>query len=78
MTHVGEGGRIVIPAKLRRAMGLKPGDSVTLRLEDGDLRVTTRREAIRRARRLLRQYVPEGVSLVDELSAEKRREASLE
>jgi hypothetical protein len=49
-----------------------------VQLDDGELRLATRREAIKRAQRLLRQYVPEGVSLVDELIAERRREAALE
>jgi AbrB family looped-hinge helix DNA binding protein len=77
-TKIGEGGRIVIPAAYRRALGLKVGDSVTLVLDDDQLRLTTRRAAIKRAQRILRQYVPEGVSLVDELIAERRGEAALE
>ena len=75
---IGEGGRIVIPAEYRRALGLKVGDDVTLSLDDGELRLTTRRAAIKRAQRILRQYVPEGRMLSDELIAERRREAALE
>jgi AbrB family looped-hinge helix DNA binding protein len=77
-TKIGEGGRIVIPAEYRRALGLKVGDNVTLTLDDDELRLTTRRAAIKRAQRILRQYIPEGRMLSDELIAERRREAALE
>ncbi|HZQ98930.1 MAG TPA: AbrB/MazE/SpoVT family DNA-binding domain-containing protein [Chloroflexota bacterium] len=77
-TKLGEGGRVVIPAAYRRELGLEIGDPIFIRLEDGELRLTSRRAAIRRAQRILRQYIPEGRSLSDELIAERRREAALE
>jgi len=47
--QVGEKGRIVTPAEIREAMGIRVGDSVELRFEDYELRVSTRRARIRRA-----------------------------
>jgi len=44
-TKLGEGGRIVIPAEYRQALGLQVGDEVILRLEDGSLRIFTPRQA---------------------------------
>ena len=41
-------------------------------------RLISPRLAIKRAQALVRAYVPEGVSLVDDLIAERRREAALE
>ncbi len=73
-----EGGRVVIPAEIRKALGLKEGDIVLWELADGEARLTTRRERLRRAQALVRQYVPEGVSLVDELTTERRAEAKRE
>jgi AbrB family looped-hinge helix DNA binding protein len=70
-----EGGRVVIPLEIRKALGLKEGDVVLWELAEGEARLTTRRERLRRAQDLVRQYVPEGVSLVDELIAERRAEA---
>lgn len=70
-----EGGRVVIPLEIRKALGLKEGDVVLWELAEGEARLTTRRERLRRAQDLVRQYVPEGVSLVDELIAERRTEA---
>lgn len=75
---VAEGGRIVIPAAYRKALGLKTGDEVLLKLEGDSLRVYSRAEAIRRAQKIVRKYVPEGVSLVNELLRERRREAANE
>ncbi len=45
-----------------------------LRLEDGELRITTLEQAVRRAQKLVRRYVPEGHSLADELLEDRRQE----
>ena len=71
-------GRILIPAEQRRALGIEPGDSVAVRIEDGHLRIMTLDEEIRRAQELLRQRVPEGRLLSEELIAERREEARRE
>ena len=47
---LGGGGRIVIPAEYRKALGLRPGDDVWLSMEDGDVRLSTRARARKRAR----------------------------
>jgi len=73
-----ENGRIVIPAAMRKALKVKPGDELLLHMEDGDLHVTTHMQRIRKAQELVRRYVPEGVSLADELIAERREAAKLE
>jgi len=73
-----EGGRVVIPAEIRRSLGLKEGDAVLFELRDGEAVITTRRARLERARALVRKHVPEGVSLVDELIAERRAEAERE
>jgi AbrB family looped-hinge helix DNA binding protein len=78
VTKIGEGGRVVIPSEFRKALGVGTGDQVVLVLEEGAVRMLTPREAIRRAQALVRQYVPEGRSLSDELIAERRREAQRE
>jgi len=76
--HISENGRIVIPAAFRKAMGLKGGEVVTMRLDDEGLHIESRAHAIKRAQAIVRKYVPEGVSLVDDLIAERRREAKRE
>ena len=39
--RLGEGGRIVIPAAHRKALGVEPGDRMTISFVDGGLRITT-------------------------------------
>ena len=69
------GGRIAVPASFLEALGVSEGDSVVLALEGDELRLYGQDAAIRRAQRLVAQYVPADVSLTDELIAERRREA---
>lgn len=76
--RIAEGGRLVIPAELRRALGLEVGDEVIVRVEDNELRILTRSEAVKRAQSLVRRHVKGSRSLVDELSAERRAEAKRE
>jgi AbrB family looped-hinge helix DNA binding protein len=76
--RVNENGRVVIPAAYRKALGIKAGDEVILRMEDDELRITTMRRRLERAQRRVRQYVEPGVSLADELIAERREAAKRE
>lgn len=76
--ELGAGGRVVIPAPFRAALGMKPGDKLTVYLEENEVRIYTRREGIRRAQEIIRKYIPEGVNLADELIAERRAEAAKE
>jgi len=75
-TKISQDGRLVIPAAYRKELGLKPGDEVALVLEEGELRVISARQAIARAQGLVRQYVPEGRPLSQELLQERREEAA--
>ena len=77
-TKVTEGGRIVIPAKMRDALGIKVGKNVTLTLKNGALEITTRDEAFRRIEEMMKPHIKPGRSVVDELIAERRREAKNE
>lgn len=75
-----EGGRVVIPLEIRKALGLQEGDVVLWELVEGEARLTTKRERMRRAQALIQRYCPknEGVSVVDEFIAERRMEAAKE
>jgi AbrB family looped-hinge helix DNA binding protein len=70
-SKVTEGGRVVIPAALRRQLGLEPGTEVVLDIADGALRVRSVRHALESARSVVREHVPSGVSLADELIRER-------
>jgi AbrB family looped-hinge helix DNA binding protein len=77
-TKLGEGGRLVIPAEYREAMGVKPGDDLVLVLEARSVRVLTPRDAVKQAQALVRRYVPEGTRLAAELIDDRRRESRRE
>ncbi len=77
-TKVTEGGRIVIPAKLRNALGIEVGKNVLLTLKNGVLEITTRDEAFQRIEEMMKPYIKPGRSVVDELIAERREEAENE
>jgi len=49
-----------------------------MRLENGAIRIIPLRQAVNLAQKAVRQYVPEGVSLVDALIKERREEAGRE
>ena len=70
-------GRLVVPAQFRKALGVEPGDELILALDDGELRVFTRREAIKRAQGMLKHLGP-GRSLADELIQERRADSARE
>ncbi|MCW5723900.1 MAG: AbrB/MazE/SpoVT family DNA-binding domain-containing protein [Maricaulaceae bacterium] len=71
-------GRVLIPAPVREALGMKPGEEMLMRVSDGELRLFTREAGLRRAQRLLKDMIPPNVSLSEELIAERRAEAARE
>jgi AbrB family looped-hinge helix DNA binding protein len=75
---LGQGGNIVLPAPIRDALKLKEGDTLWLSLEEGEIRMADSHAITKRIQAMVRKFVPEGVSLVDELIAERRREAERE
>lgn len=72
--QIGPQGRIVIPARLRKALGLKPGDKVLARVEGESLVLERRRQILDRLRSRFAD-VPSEISLAGELIAERRTEA---
>lgn len=70
---------MVVPASIRKALGLEPGVRLTFRLDGEDIVLTTREAAMRRAKKMFRDAPGlKGRSLVDELIAERRAEAARE
>ena len=59
-------------------MQLKENDTLVAHLDDGELKLHGSRVGLRKAQAILRRYVPEGVSLADELIEDRRREAASE
>ena len=72
---IGPGGRVVIPADLRQALGVSEGDTLLATMANGELRLLSASGAVRRAQAIVRSVIPVGgSSLVDELLADRRRE----
>ena len=78
VTRLSEGGRIVIPAELRRELHLEVGASLLIEVADGELHIFTPERAIQRAQQLLSPYLAGKPSLADELIADRRAEAARE
>jgi AbrB family looped-hinge helix DNA binding protein len=75
---VGDKGRIVIPAAIREAMGLEAGEEVDMYIENHELHLSTRWNRIARAQERAKKFFAPGLSLADELIAERRAEALAE
>ena len=71
-------GNMSIPKEFREALSLENGGALIASVQDGELRLMTMSAAVRRAQAIVRQFVPEGVSLVDELIADRRKEVARE
>ncbi|MBC7817338.1 MAG: AbrB/MazE/SpoVT family DNA-binding domain-containing protein [Planctomycetaceae bacterium] len=73
--RVDSSGRIVVPAELRDRLRFRPGDELVLREVAGSLTVKTYDQVLAEAQAYFTSLAPPGVSMVDELIAERRAEA---
>ena len=72
-------GRILIPAQVRRKLGLREGSQVIVKVnEKGGLDVESRAQALSRVQNQLRRYIPAGTLVSDQLIADRRAEAARE
>lgn len=69
---------VELPAGLLRAFGFEEGDTVIFRRTEDGVLMTSQRKAIRRIQDDLAKLVRSGESVVDELIAERRAEATRE
>lgn len=68
-------GRLVIPANVRSELGMQDGGNFIVHVQDGQIRLEPIPVAVARAQAIVRRYVPESASLVDDLTEDRRREA---
>ena len=71
-------GRVQLPKDFYKALGLREGDPIIATLEGDVIRLMSLPASVRRAQAIVRRFIPPGVSLVDELIAERRAEAKRE
>ncbi|MBP2371920.1 AbrB/MazE/SpoVT family DNA-binding domain-containing protein [Pseudonocardia parietis] len=77
---VNRDGRILIPAQVRRDLGLSAGSTLLLSVEDGRVVMESRQQLVARVRREIAeswQGDPQ-TSVVEELLADRRAEAAAE
>jgi AbrB family looped-hinge helix DNA binding protein len=77
VVRLGDRGRVVLPAKLRRLAGLREGDDLVVLFEGGILRLVAKRELARAGRGMFAHVAPER-DLIGELISERREEARRE
>jgi len=76
---VGDRGRLVLPSAVRSELGIEPGTRLLVSAEpDGSVRLRPYRAVAEEGRGLLAVLAPTNRSMVDELLAERRREAARE
>jgi len=75
---IAENGRLVIPATLRKEAGIDSNQPYVIRVEGDSLVIEPERRNLDRIRALVRRYVPEGVSLSEELISDRRADADHE
>ncbi|MCY4101524.1 MAG: hypothetical protein OXF46_11505 [Rhodobacteraceae bacterium] len=74
---IGTNGRLIVPAKLRKEIGLSDGITVVVETIEGELRVRKMEDVIHNAQERLKKYFGE-TSLSEELISERREEAKKE
>jgi bifunctional DNA-binding transcriptional regulator/antitoxin component of YhaV-PrlF toxin-antitoxin module len=77
-TKIDYNGKVLIPLEFRKQLKCKKGDSFILRLINDELRMVSLKKAFQDAQDIMEETTPEGVSLVDELIAERRLESEIE
>lgn len=74
-----KGGKIVIPAELRRELGFNEGDRLVFEREGNSLVIKSDAQVLREVQEAFRPYRPaDGSSIVDLFIQERRRESARE
>lgn len=75
---IGRNGEVVVPPHILAAAGTGPGQSLLVRFDEDEIKLVTPEATTRKIHAEIRKYVPEGVSLADDLIAERRAEVAHE
>ncbi|QDT53022.1 SpoVT / AbrB like domain protein [Caulifigura coniformis] len=77
-TKLDRSGRIVLPQRVRDKLHLSSGDEVLVVPSGDSYRIETPEQSLKAAQDYFKSLVPAGVSLVDELLADRHAEAARE
>lgn len=75
---MGESGRIVLPAGIRKEFGLEPGERLTVFSQDGEIRIVSRKMALENIRAGIIKKRGSLKGILDEFLKERREEAAKE
>ena len=76
--EMGERGRVVIPAEVRQRLDLKEGEKMVLVVQDdGSIKLTPWKTVLKNTAGMF-AHLSSGISMVDELIADRRAEAARE
>lgn len=78
IVRVSPSGRVNLPARLRRQIGLEEGGAVLLSVQEGEIRIQTVREAVSRLQEQARRIFADSGGTVDRFIAERREDARRE
>ncbi len=76
--RVTQGGRMILPAKIRQLLGLKVGSNVAVEVRGENVILTNAQFRRKKAQERIMRAIPRKVSLVGELLEERRAEAARE
>ena len=74
--RVDQAGRVVVPAGMRKALGIHPGQNLTVSLDGDSIRLRTVEAALERVRAIARRKRKSGSKGVDDFIADRRAEAA--
>ena len=75
-TKIIKGGKMAIPAALRRELGIRDESELLIERDGDGFRVYTRASALKSLQAMMAPYKRPGVSEVDDFIAERRAEAA--
>ena len=73
--ELAKGGRVVIPAAMRAALGVKEGELLLLEMAGDELRIISFATNLQRIQTAVMALAPPEISFTDEVIADRRREA---
>ncbi|MBE9044302.1 AbrB/MazE/SpoVT family DNA-binding domain-containing protein [Pleurocapsales cyanobacterium LEGE 10410] len=76
--EVYKSGRITIPIEIRKQFQIAEGDILTIRQENGELKLITPQQALDHARQLVQPYLQSTESSVDKFLEWRREEGTRE
>lgn len=66
-TNIGENGRIIIPARIRKEANLIVGQGIVISVENGELKISSYNARLKNIQETVKTYTKNTGSLVDKL-----------